>query len=216
MPSGTLHERAHLEALRPGDIDNAIYRRGHRAIGHGVRDVRRDGPDQCGRESYGLALRGGLRDAAEKFRELRRPDDRVGNAGIPNQRLLGHLGAEVAALREPVGANHGRRDVMADACRLLGCGQIAADVSKKFRTALSSNDGELATSTTTCAPASASAKPSPVKALTPVCGEAATASRPCATSRATTFWPMRPVPPMTTIFIIVLHADVERILAHGR
>jgi hypothetical protein len=50
------------------------------------------------------------------------------------------------------------------------------DVSKKSSTAASSNEGELDTSTTTWAPARASARPSPVSVLTPVFGAAATAS----------------------------------------
>ena len=77
------------------------------------------------------------------------------------------------------------------------------DVVKKSSTASGSNDGEFVTSTTTSAPASASASPSPVYALTPDRGDAATASCPCSVSRATTFDPMRPVPPMTTIFMRV-------------
>src|SRR6516164_10472793 len=43
-------------------------------------------------------------------------------------------------------------------------------VSKNSSTALSSNDGELARSITTCAPATASLTPSPVIVLTPLLG----------------------------------------------
>src|SRR5215831_20627771 len=69
-------------------------------------------------------------------------------------------------------------------------------------TALSSNEGEFATSTTTWAPATASATPCPVTVLTPESGDAATSSWPFCRSLLTTFRPMRPVPPMTTIFMI--------------
>src|SRR6266850_3676161 len=69
-------------------------------------------------------------------------------------------------------------------------------------TATSSKDGELETSTTTWAPLSTSANPSPVSVLTPELGDAATASCPTALSFVTSFDPIRPVPPITTIFIL--------------
>src|SRR5574341_1193476 len=69
-------------------------------------------------------------------------------------------------------------------------------------TATSSKDGEFETSTTTWAPLSTSANPSPVSVLTPVLGAAATASCPSALSFVTSFDPIRPVPPITTIFIL--------------
>src|SRR5205814_3101804 len=80
--------------------------------------------------------------------------------------------------------------------------RLRPEVSKNSSTALSSNDGELARSITTCAPATASLRPSPVMVLTPLLGEAATTSWPRWRSMATVFEPIRPVPPMTTIFIV--------------
>src|SRR6201987_1471138 len=80
--------------------------------------------------------------------------------------------------------------------------RLRVDVSKNFSTAESSQDGEFDTSTTTEAPFSTSASPSPVSVLTPVLGAAATASCPCSRSLLTSFDPMRPVPPITTIFMI--------------
>src|SRR5215813_12554304 len=71
-------------------------------------------------------------------------------------------------------------------------------------TAASSNDGEFETSTTTCAPLSTSANPSPVRVFTPVLGAAATASCPSALSFVMSFDPISPVPPITTIFICLL------------
>src|SRR5947209_12757625 len=70
-------------------------------------------------------------------------------------------------------------------------------------TALSSQEGAFETSTTTDAPVSTRASPWPVSVLTPEVGDAATASWPCSRSLGTTFDPMRPLPPMTTIFTIV-------------
>src|SRR5438874_5117593 len=78
---------------------------------------------------------------------------------------------------------------------------LRVEVSKNSNTALSSNEGEFVTSTTTCAPVSASVKPSPVIELMPCEGDAATTSWPPARSRFTTLLPMSPVPPRITIFI---------------
>src|SRR5205814_26034 len=79
---------------------------------------------------------------------------------------------------------------------------LRVDVSKNFSTAASSQEGEFDTSTTTEAPFSTSASPSHVRVLTPDLGDAATASCPCSRSLLTSFDPMSPLPPMTTIFII--------------
>src|SRR5205809_2132032 len=80
--------------------------------------------------------------------------------------------------------------------------RLRPEVSKNSSTALSSNEGELARSITTCVPAMASLRPSPVMVLTPVLGEAATTSWPPWRRMATVFEPIRPVPPMTTIFMV--------------
>src|SRR6478672_6409104 len=79
--------------------------------------------------------------------------------------------------------------------------RLRPEVSKNSSTALSSNEGELARSITTCAPAMASLRPSPMMLLTPLLGEAATTSWPPWRRMATVFEPIRPVPPMTTIFM---------------
>ena len=72
---------------------------------------------------------------------------------------------------------------------------------KKASTSSGANDGEFATSTTTCAPARASASPAPVTASTPVLGDAATVSCPAALSTPTSLLPTAPLPPMTTTFM---------------
>jgi hypothetical protein len=74
---------------------------------------------------------------------------------------------------------------------------------KKSSAALPSNEGELETSTTTCAPDNTSASPSPVSVLTPDFGDAAIASWPWSASLATTLEPMSPVPPMTMILVML-------------
>src|SRR5581483_1946567 len=81
--------------------------------------------------------------------------------------------------------------------------RLRPDFSKNVIAASSSKEGEFATSTTTFAPASASVKPSPVTVLTPELGDAATTSCPLLRSRAVSFVPMSPLPPIITIFIAI-------------
>src|SRR5262245_12923263 len=78
---------------------------------------------------------------------------------------------------------------------------LRPEVSKNSSTALSSNEGELARSITTCVPTMTSLRPSPVMVLTPVLGEAATTSWPPWRRMGAVFEPIKPVPPMMTIFI---------------
>src|SRR3979490_1513301 len=82
--------------------------------------------------------------------------------------------------------------------------RLRPEVSKNSSTALSSNEGEVARSTAPCAPAMASLTPSPVMVLMPLWGEAATTSWPPWRRMATVFEPIRPVPPITTIFMVDL------------
>src|SRR5215813_7638661 len=81
---------------------------------------------------------------------------------------------------------------------------LRLEVSKNSSTALSSHDGAFVTSTTTSAPASALANPSPVMVLTPDEGEADTASWPRPRRIGMSFFPMSPLPPITTIFMLDL------------
>jgi len=81
---------------------------------------------------------------------------------------------------------------------------LRVEVSKNSRAVAYVKLGESETSTTTDAPSSALANPSPVIVLMPSLGEAGTASWPCSVSLATSFEPTRPVPPMTTIFKLTL------------
>src|SRR5918995_2512611 len=89
------------------------------------------------------------------------------------------------------------------------------EVSKNSSTALSSNEGELARSITTCVPAMASLRPSPVMLLTPVLGEAATTSWPPWRRMATVFEPTSRLPPITTIFMVRLRLEVGDKTATG-
>src|SRR5262245_322435 len=78
---------------------------------------------------------------------------------------------------------------------------LRGDVWKNYSTALSCHAGPVVPSTPTSAPASASARPSPVIELTPDEGEADTASWPRPRRRGISFLPMSPLPPITTIFM---------------
>src|SRR5215813_13342202 len=94
--------------------------------------------------------------------------------------------------------------------------RLRPEVSKNSSTALSSNEGELARSIATCAPAMASLSPSPVMVLTPVFGAAAIASCPFCFTFSTTFDPIKPVPPITTIFMTLpLVAGFARLRHRG-
>src|SRR5436305_1128020 len=79
--------------------------------------------------------------------------------------------------------------------------RLRPEIWKNSSTALSSNDGELVRSITTCAPASVSFNPAPVMVLTPVLDEAATTSWSRPRKTGTVFEPIRPLPPITTIFM---------------
>jgi hypothetical protein len=69
-----------------------------------------------------------------------------------------------------------------DGCRIRllpargGAIRLWPEVSKNYSTAVSSNEGELARSITTCASAKTSLSPSPVIVLMPLCGKAAITS----------------------------------------
>src|SRR5262249_21676984 len=82
--------------------------------------------------------------------------------------------------------------------------RLRVDLSKNSITAASSQDGEFVTSTTTFAPARAPARPSPVTVLTPEEGDAATTSWPFLRRLSTSFLPISPLPPITTIFMFDL------------
>src|ERR1700687_5975568 len=80
--------------------------------------------------------------------------------------------------------------------------RLRVDVSKKFNTAESSQAGEFDTSTTTEVPSRTSASPWPVRVFTPELGDAAIASWPRSRNLGTSFDPMNPLPPMTTLFMV--------------
>ena len=141
-------------------------------------------------------------DAGDELEELGRVHERPGDRGALDELLLGDLRAEVPALGQPLrcrrrtaprGGGRRRRPR-----RPAGCG------SRSRRTPGPRPPRRTASSTRRRRRrrrSSTSASPSPVRVLTPVPGDAATASWPSAASSVTSFEPMSPVPPMTTIFM---------------
>src|SRR6185369_4013696 len=79
--------------------------------------------------------------------------------------------------------------------------RLWVEVAKNSSAVRYSKLAEFETSTTAEAPSRAAARPSPVIVLTPSRGDAGTASCPFSARMATTFEPMSPVPPITTIFM---------------
>ena len=161
--------------------------------------------DERRREPNRVAVGGRVRDAVHELEELRRVDDRVRDRRSPRSAPPGR--ASRGSSRSPSGGRCRRptapRDVPTPAAA-SAARRLRDDVWKKCITASSSQSGELETSTTTDAPTRTSARPSPVTVLTPVFGDAGTASCPCSSSLVTSLDPMRPVPPITTIFMTCL------------
>ena len=192
------------QRLRPAELDAAVGGRAGRQLGHGRGDV--VGGHELhlpGGEPDGVVLGAGLDDLGQELEELRRAQDRVRDVPRLDLGLLGDLGAQVAAVGQEIGPDDATtaRWWPTPAAR-SAASRLRVEVVKNARTASSSQAGALETSTTTSAPAITSARPSPLMVSTPVAGDAGTASCPCAASRRTTLLPTRPLPPMTTIFMV--------------
>src|SRR5215472_8585328 len=113
-------------ALRAGDLDNAVARRGERHLGDGLGNiVRRDRLEQAGRNPDDVPIRTRIGDGAEEFHKLGRADDRERDAGGYDQFFLGEFGAEVAIVA-PVDSDDGQRDMVPDARGGLRREKVAA------------------------------------------------------------------------------------------
>ena len=177
--TGILVSREHLggqfvqpEQFRPRDLDRPVdrvaccevrERVGNVFTGDGLRERRRHGHGgEC-------AL---LHDAGDELEELGRAQDGKGDWRGLEQVLLNLLGLEVSAGLQSIVADNGEGDAMIDAGRLAGGGEVPARSIEEPERSCASSDGEFDTSTTTWAPSSAAARPSPVTASTPKVGEA--------------------------------------------
>lgn len=113
--------------LPAGDFHRAVERRAGGVIGHGQRHVvRRNRLHQRGRQAHRIAVRPGLRYAAEEFEELGRMHDGVRHLAFPDQIFLGDLAAEVAAFGQQLGAHHRQGDMVLHARFGFGFEQVAA------------------------------------------------------------------------------------------
>ena len=120
-------EAVERDRLRPGDLDGAVDRPGERQFGeHGSDVVGRDRLQQGRRQADDVAVGCRLDDAVGEFEELRRAQDRVGNAGRLDEVFLRHLGAQVAAVGQPVGTDDRQGEMVPHAGHLFGGKQVAA------------------------------------------------------------------------------------------
>src|SRR5688572_7574323 len=119
------------------DLDRVVQRRRERDVkqsGHDV--VGDDRLQESRRQADRLPLGGGFGNAVDELEELCRAQDRIGNHGVFDQLFLGHLGAQVAALRNPVGTDHRQRDMMPHARGRLGGHQVAARLLEELQDSL--------------------------------------------------------------------------------
>jgi hypothetical protein len=120
---------AEREPFGARDLDRAVERGADRSVRHGPGHVLGgDGLEAGRRRTHPSAVGAGSSDRAEELEELRRPYDRVGDARLFDEPLLGQLRAEVAAVRRALGADHGECDVMTDGCISLRAREIAARI----------------------------------------------------------------------------------------
>jgi hypothetical protein len=102
------------ELLGSAQLDDAVHRRMHYKV------CQRGGDVVCGlrlherrRQADHFPVTARIGDPADELEELRRTQNRVRHASCLHELLLGDLCAEVAALREAVGAHNGQGNVMA-------------------------------------------------------------------------------------------------------
>ena len=165
--------------------------------------VGRDRLDQGRGQAHGAVRRARAGDGAEELEELGGPQDRVRHVRRLDQILLGDLGAQVAAVGQPVRADHRERDVVTHAGGLLRGQQVAPGgleevehrgVVEGRRVGHVHHDvgaGEHLGQTLAGEGVDAGA------------GRRRDGLVTRAASRCTSFEPISPVPPMTTIFMVV-------------
>src|SRR4029077_1339995 len=118
------------ELLRTGHFNGAVHRRAHGDPADPRRDViSRHGLKEDRRHADRRSDRGVIGNAFDELEELRGVNDRVRDPATPDQSLLSALRAEVRAVRDPLRADHGQRDVMLHARR----GGVLEKVTRRCR-----------------------------------------------------------------------------------
>ena len=117
------------ELFGPSQLDDAVQRFALGDLGQCGSDViGRLRLDEHRRQANGVAVGARIGDAADELEELRRTKDRVRHRPGLHHLLLRKFRPEIAALRQPVGADHRQRDMMCHACRAAS-GQAPPPVS---------------------------------------------------------------------------------------
>src|SRR6185503_8779814 len=125
------HQLRHREFLRSADLDDAVDRWPECDVGEHGNDVA--GQDRLEQRRRDMnALLTGSRDTTDELEELRRAQDRIRNAGLPDQVLLRDLRAQVRAAGKSNGADERQRYVRTYAGALLGGEQVRAGRLKEL------------------------------------------------------------------------------------
>src|SRR6266851_2048518 len=93
--------------FRTSNFDDAVYRRAYRDSSNGACDI--VGGHRLEEHMWQMHFaldHGNVGEALEKFKELRRVNDRVGDWRSFDQLFLSDLSAEVTAFRQAVGSYH--------------------------------------------------------------------------------------------------------------
>ena len=125
-PEAAADEVVEAERLRSADLDHAVQRGTDGDAGHRRGDVLGShGLNEHRRQTDDLAVGGVVGDAADELEELRGVDDRIRDGGPFDQLLLSGLRPHVAALGQPIGADHRQGDVMTNAGGRLRVEEVA-------------------------------------------------------------------------------------------
>src|SRR5690242_188433 len=113
------------ELLGAGDFNRVVERCAEDDVRERAHDiVRDDGLHVGSRQAYHVAFGGRVGDPPHEFGELRGAQDRVRDSARLDQVFLRHLGTQVAALRQAIGSDDRKRDVVAYARRPFGRQQV--------------------------------------------------------------------------------------------
>ncbi len=109
-------EIVEAKPLGAAKLDDAVHWRAGCDVGqHGGYVGGRLGLEEHRRQAHDAAVGRRVDDPTDELEELRRADDRVRDRSRLHGFLLGHLRAEVAAVRQTVGPDDRQRDMVADA-----------------------------------------------------------------------------------------------------